>query len=191
MTVNPFDDLMLMLDTPVFVLTAQVDGKPAGCPVAFATQTSVQPPSFMVGFPLDHPMNEVGVTAEYMAVQVLPQRCKVLAELFIRHNADGSAAFAHCAWRGGPGELPILDDAAGWFVGRIASRSAVGDHAAYLLEPVAAWASEAVEDLLYLSDLDEDIGNGRNQEEQQQRLYQAGRPAATDRTAMRFTLDVP
>lgn len=38
-----FDELMGMLDHPVFVVTTQADGHPAGCLVSFATQTSVQP----------------------------------------------------------------------------------------------------------------------------------------------------
>ncbi|CNL17865.1 oxidoreductase [Mycobacterium tuberculosis] len=50
----------------------------------------------------------------------------------------------------------MLDDAIAWFVGRIVSRFDVGDHVAYLLEPVATWVPESADedDPLYLSDVD-------------------------------------
>jgi len=45
---EPFDQLMAMLDYPVFVVTTQADGQPSGCRVSFATQISVRPPRFLV-----------------------------------------------------------------------------------------------------------------------------------------------
>lgn len=71
-----------MLDHPVFVVTTQADGHPAGCLVSFATQTSVQPPSFMVGLPRSTGTSEVASRSEHLAVHVLSQRQHVLAELF-------------------------------------------------------------------------------------------------------------
>lgn len=185
---EPFDDLMSMLDSPVFVVTTQADGQPSGCLVAFATQTSVQPPSFMVGLPQHSPTHQVGCRSEFVAVHVLPRHKQVLAELFARQG-EGADAFARCSWRGGPAGMPILDDAAAWFVARTLSRSEVGDHVAYLLEPVAAWAPEGAEELLYLSDLDDDdLDPGQ---EAPQGLYEGKRADAAGRYGMRFTLDVP
>lgn len=183
-----FDDMMAMLDTPVFVVTTQVDGHPSGCLVAFGTQTSVQPPSFMVGLPLADPIHEVASKSDSLAVHVLPRGRHVLAELFGRHPDQPEDPFAHCAWRGGPLGMPILDDAAAWFVGRTLSRSEVADHVAYLLEPVAVWAPQGPEELLYLSDLD-DIDPG--QEAPPPRLYNGDRAEAARKYGMRFTLDVP
>ncbi|OBI74768.1 flavin reductase family protein [Mycobacterium asiaticum] len=180
--------MMAMLDTPVFVVTTQIDGHPSGCLVAFGTQTSVQPPSFMVGLPLDDPIHQVASKSDSLAVHVLPRGRHVLAELFGRHPDHQADPFAHCAWRGGPLGMPILDDAAAWFVGRTLSRSEVADHVAYLLEPVAVWAPEGSEELLYLSDLD-DIGPG--QEAPPPRLYNGDRAEAARKYGMRFTLDVP
>ena len=185
---EPFDGLMSMLDSPVFVVTTQADGQPSGCVVAFATQTSVQPPSFMLGMPWESRTHQVASRSEYLAVHVLPRRQQALAELFGRQTVDGADTFAHCSWRAGPAGMPILDDAAAWFVARTVSRSEVGDHVAYLLEPVAAWAPEEAEELLYLSDLDGDLDPGQ---EAPQRLYEAKRADATGRYGMRFTLDVP
>jgi hypothetical protein len=51
--------------------------------------------------------------------------------------------------------MPILDEAAAWFVAKALNWSEIGDHVCNLLEPVAAWAPEESEDLLYLSDFDD------------------------------------
>ncbi|MHA7651347.1 flavin reductase family protein [Mycobacterium sp. ML4] len=175
---------MSMLDSPVFVVTTQADGIPSGCLVAFGTQTSVAPPSFMVGLPAHSGANEVGSRAEYVAVHVLPRSRQTLAELF----ANQQDPFALCAWRAGPLGMPILDDAAAWFVGRTVSRSPVGDHVAYLLEPVATWAPENADELLYLSDIEEGYDPGQ---EAPQRLYTGERTQEKPKYGMRFTLDAP
>src|SRR5208337_4053569 len=83
-----FDDLMTMLDYPVFVVTTQVDGQPTGCLVSFATQTSVRPPSFLVSMPRSSHPFATGSQAEYLAVHVLAQRQHVLAELFSSQPGD-------------------------------------------------------------------------------------------------------
>lgn len=182
-----FDDLMTMLDSPVFVVTTQADGEPSGCLVSFATQTSVQPPSFMVGMSRSNHICEVASRSQHLAVHVLSQRQRALAELFGSQTGDELDKFAHCSWRAGPYGMPMLDEAVAWFVGRTASRSDVGDHVCYLLEPVAVWAPECSEELLYLSDLDLDLDPG--QEEPTRRFYAPSE--VTRRYGVRFTLDMP
>lgn len=181
-----------MLDHPVFVVTTQADGHPAGCLVSFATQTSVQPPSFMVGLPRSTGTSEVASRSEHLAVHVLSQRQHVLAELFGSQTEEEVNKFARCSWRPGPCGMPILDDAAAWFIGRTASRSDVGDYVAYLLEPVSVWAPECSEDLLYLSDLDFDVDDIDPGKEASPRFYERERGDETRRYGVvRFTLDVP
>lgn len=185
-----FDELMGMLDHPVFVVTTQADGHPAGCLVSFATQTSVQPPSFMVGLPRSTGTSEVASRSEHLAVHVLSQRQHVLAELFGSQTEEEVNKFARCSWRAGPCGMPILDDAAAWFIGRTASRSDVGDYVAYLLEPVSVWAPECSEDLLYLSDLDFDVDDIDPGKEASPRFYERERGDETRRYGVvRFTLD--
>jgi hypothetical protein len=48
-----------------------------------------------------------------------------------------------CKWHRGAHGMPLLDDAAGWFVGEIIERFDVGDHQALLLAPVAVGAAAA------------------------------------------------
>lgn len=156
MTHDAFYDLMAMLDSPALAVTTQADGRPAGCLVGFATQTSVQPPSFMIGLARGSETAEVAARSEYLAVHVLPQGQQPLAEL-LGGPASGADKFSRCSWRAGLCGMPILDESAAWFVGRTVSRSDVGDYVAYLLEPVSAWAPENPQELLYRFDLDFDI----------------------------------
>lgn len=186
---DAFDDFLTMLDGPVYVVTTAADGQPSGCLVTSASQTSVQPPSFMVGFHHANPTAEVAGRSEFVAVHVLPRHAKLLAELFAKEADEDK--FQRCAWRAGPFGMPILDDAIGWFVGKTASRSPVGDHIAYLVEPVSVWASDTPEELLYLSDVDDFIDDDDGGHLDPQRLYNAQPRAATGRYGMRFTLDVP
>jgi len=180
-----FDDVMAMLDVPVFVVTTQADGHPSGCLVSFATQTSVQPPSFMVVIPRDVDTREVAHQAGYLAVHVLAQHQVSLAELFDRRTEDEADKFGRSSWRAGPHGMPILDEAIAWFVGRTAHWIDIGDHVAYIVEPVAGWAGESDEDVLYLSDLG-DLGPGHEAPEK----FVLHRPAAEQRKyGVRFTLD--
>jgi flavin reductase (DIM6/NTAB) family NADH-FMN oxidoreductase RutF len=180
-----FDDLMAMLDSPVFVVTTQADGQPSGCLISFATQTSVQPPSFMVVIPRRTGTSDAARRSEHLAVHVLPQRGVALAELFDSEMDDEADKFGRCSWRGGPRGMPILDEAIAWFVGRTAHWIDIGDHVAYIVEPVAGWAQEPYEDVLYLSDLD-DLEPGHEAPER----FVLHKPAAEPRKyGLRFTLD--
>jgi flavin reductase (DIM6/NTAB) family NADH-FMN oxidoreductase RutF len=150
-----FDDLMSMLDYPAFVVTTQAAGVPAGCLVAFATQTSVAPPRFLVGVAKNSHTFAVASRSQHLAVHVLARHHRVLAELFGGQTGHQINKFERCSWRAGPEGMPILDDAIAWFVGRTVNWIDAGDHVAYLLEPVATWVPETLDEPLYLSDIDD------------------------------------
>jgi flavin reductase (DIM6/NTAB) family NADH-FMN oxidoreductase RutF len=184
---DPFDQLMAMLDHPVYVVTTQADGQPSGCLVSFATQISARPPRFLVGIPKSSHNLGVASRFEYLAVHVLSRRGHGLAELFGNGTVDQLDKFRRCSWRAGPRGMPILDDVAAWFVARALNWSDVGDHVCNLLEPVAAWAPESSEDLLYLSDFD-DIEP--DDDEPDARLgHRETRDATRRYGVVRFTLD--
>jgi len=178
---------MAMLDGPVFVVTTQADGQPAGCLISFATQTSMEPPSFMVVLPRSSDACEVAHKAGHLAVHVLAQRHIGLAELFDGETDEQANRFDRCSWRAGPNGMPILDEAIAWFVGRTAHWINIADHVAYIVEPVAGWAPESDEDdVLYLSDLEDDVGPGQEAPER----FVLHKPAAEQRKyGLRFTLD--
>lgn len=182
-----FDDLMAMLDSPVFVVTTQTEGRPSGCLISFATQTSVRPPSFMVVIPRSSGACDAARRSEHLAVHVLARHQVGLAELFDGETDDEADRFAHCSWRAGPNEMPILDEAIAWFVGKTAYWIDIADHVAYIVEPVAGWVPDAYEDVLYLSDLD-DPEPGHEAPER----FVLHKPAAEPRKyGIRFTLDGP
>ncbi len=180
-----FDDLMGMLDYPVFVVTTQADGQPSGCLVSLANQASIEPPIFQVGIPKDSDTFAVASRSQYLVVHVLARHHRVLAELF-GTRGDESNKFLRCRWRAGPQGMPILGDAIAWFVGRTLGQIEMGDHVQYVLEPIATWASDGSDDPLYLSDLD-DIDPGH---EGSHRLFGSAPSDATRRYGVvRFTLD--
>jgi flavin reductase (DIM6/NTAB) family NADH-FMN oxidoreductase RutF len=184
-----FDDLMAMLDYPAFVATTQSAGRPAGCLVGFATQTSVEPARFVVGLAKGSHTLGVASLSQHMAVHVLSRRHHALAELFGSQTGHEINKFDRCSWRAGPQGMPMLDDAIAWFVGRIVDRFDVGDHVAYLLEPVATWAPESADDPLYLSDLD-DLDDDDSGGEPDPAFFR-GQPRVdvTRRYGLRFTID--
>jgi flavin reductase (DIM6/NTAB) family NADH-FMN oxidoreductase RutF len=179
-----FDELMGMLDYPVFVVTAQADGQPSGCLVSFANQASVEPPIFQVGISKSTDTCAVASRSQYLAVHVLARHHRALAELFGGHG-DDSSKFHRSRWRAGPQGMPILDDAIAWFVGRAVGRLEVGDHVQYMLQPVATWAPDCSDDPLYLSDID-DIDPGH---EETHRMFGSAPADPTPRYGLRFTLD--
>jgi len=181
---------MAMLDYPAFVVTTQSAGQPAGCLVGFATQTSVEPPRFLVGVAKGSHTFGVASLSQHLAVHVLARRHRALAELFGSQTGHQINKFDRCSWRAGPQGMPMLDDAIAWFVGRIVDRFDVGDHVAFSLEPVATWAPESSdEDPLYLSDLD-DIDDDDSGGEPDPAFFR-GQPRfdVTRRYGLRFTID--
>ncbi|OBH17742.1 flavin reductase [Mycolicibacter terrae] len=142
-----------MLDYTMFVVTTEANGHPSGCLVGFATQTSLQPPRFLVGVSKRNHTFGVAARSGHLAVHVLSHRDLDLARLFGGQTGDDIDKFEHCSWHRGPAGMPILDDAPAWFVGKTLNRIELGDHLGYLLEPVAGHASQPAGDLLAFSDV--------------------------------------
>lgn len=132
-----FEKLVALLNYPMFVVTTQADGVVAGCLVGFASQASINPPRFLVGLSNKNHTFRVAAGASHLAVHVFDPEHLEVAELFGSMTSDTVNKFDRCAWHRGPERLPILDDAAAWFVGKILERFPLGDHVGHLLEPVA------------------------------------------------------
>jgi flavin reductase (DIM6/NTAB) family NADH-FMN oxidoreductase RutF len=148
-----FDRLVAMLDYTMFVVTTQADGHPSGCLVGFATQTSLRPPRFLAGLSRKNHTFRVAARSEHLAVHVLSRRHIGLAQLFGGQTGDQINKFERCSWHTGPEDMPILDDAVAWFVGKTLNRIDLGDHVGYLLEPVAGDAAESSDDLVSFPDV--------------------------------------
>ena len=149
-----FDDFIDLLDYPMFVVTALAEGNAAGCLVGFATQSSIDPPTFLVGISTVNHTYSVAREAVHLAVHVVGRDHLELAQLFGAETGDSVDKFEHCQWHTGPEGLPILDAARAWFVGRVLRRFEMGDHIGHLLAPIAAGTHPTVPsaDLVSLSD---------------------------------------
>jgi len=134
--IEPFEKLVALLNYPMYVVTTQAHGVPAGCLVGFASQTSIHPPRFLVGLSTKNHTFRVAAEATHLAVHVFDRDHLDIVELFGSQTGDTINKFDRCSWHPGPARMPILDDAAAWFVGKILDRFSLGDHVGHLLAPV-------------------------------------------------------
>lgn len=148
-----FESLVSLLNYPMFIVTTATDQHRAGCLVGFSSQTSINPPRFLVGLSRKNYTLAVAEDATHLAVHVLPREQLPLARLFGGETGDETDKFADCTWHTGPEGMPILDDAESWFVGKITHRFDVGDHVGHLLEPVAGSAPDELGQLITFSDV--------------------------------------
>jgi flavin reductase (DIM6/NTAB) family NADH-FMN oxidoreductase RutF len=140
---DAFNRLVGALDYPMFIVTTARGTQLAGCLVEFATQTSIEPPRFLVCVSRVNHTYAVARQAELLAVHVVPPDGESLAELFGGETGDRVDKFALCDWSPGPGGVPILADCRSWFVGRVEQRFDAGDHVGFLLSPIAATAESS------------------------------------------------
>ena len=148
-----FEKLVSLLDYPMFVVTTRADDESAGCLVGFASQVSIKPPRFLVGLSKRNHTYRVARRTDHLAVHLVARRHCELARLFGGETGDRTDKFARCAWHAGPNGMPILDDAAGWFVGEVLARYDVGDHVGFLLEPIAGNVPDKFEQLVTFADV--------------------------------------
>jgi flavin reductase (DIM6/NTAB) family NADH-FMN oxidoreductase RutF len=150
---SAFDELVGLLNYPMFVVTTRADGELGGCLVGFASQVSISPSRFLAGLSKKNHTFRVAERATHLAVHLLPRQHRDLARLFGSETGDRVNKFDRCEWSNGPEDLPILGGAVGWFAGRILNRFDVGDHVGHLLEPVAGFAPERFDELVTFSDV--------------------------------------
>jgi len=136
--VETFNALMGELDYPMYIVTAAAGGERSGCLVGFATQTSIDPPRFLVCISVKNHTFRVARSADALGVHLVPADAEGLAELFGGQTGDEVDKFARASWHDGPEGVPILERCANWFVGRVLERIDTGDHHSFLLDPVAA-----------------------------------------------------
>jgi flavin reductase (DIM6/NTAB) family NADH-FMN oxidoreductase RutF len=138
-----FHDVAGELDYSMFIVTARSGERRAGCLVGFVTQTSIDPARMLVCISRKNYTLEVARDAPALAVHLVPSRAGGLAELFGGVSGHDADKFARCRWHEGPQGLPILDECANWFVGRVLERlDELGDHVGFLLEPTAVCYGE-------------------------------------------------
>lgn len=138
LSTDEFNAFSSGLRYPVFVVTTTDGTERAGCLVGYSTQTSIDPPRFLVCLSEANHTLRVAAGAELLAVHVLDRSEHPLAELFGGRTGDDGDKFTQCEWSPGPGGVPLLDECPRYLLGRILDRVPLGDHVGHLLEPVAA-----------------------------------------------------
>ena len=107
------------LDYPMFVVTATDGAEHSGCLVGFTTQTSIDPPRFLVCLSEKNHTFRVAQGAQVLAVHWLGGDQHRVAEVFGGETGDQSDKFAHVRWRPGPAGVPVLEDCPAYVVGRV------------------------------------------------------------------------
>ena len=141
-----FDDLLSCFD-PAMTIVTTVSGpgrververaERAGCLVGFQTQSSLDPPRFVVCLSKANHTFRVGLRAKHFAVHFLTDVDLDMAELFGTRSGDRVDKFSDCAWSEAIGGTPLLDRLPNRFVGRrVALLDAGGDHVSLILEPL-------------------------------------------------------
>jgi flavin reductase (DIM6/NTAB) family NADH-FMN oxidoreductase RutF len=139
------------LDYALFIVTAARDDRREGCVIGFATQTSFDPPRFLACLSRENRTYRLALTADALAVHLVPRARRDLAELFGGQTGDDIDKFDRCAWHPGPHGLPILDGCPTWFAGTIEARLDLGDHVGFLLDPFDACFAQGEEILFFQS----------------------------------------
>jgi len=138
-----FDDLMGALDQSMVIVTTVAEDERAGCLVGFHSQSSIDPPQYLLWLSQANHTHDVALRASMFAVHLVPTNRHDLAELFGGRTADdGVDKLARCDWEPGPDGVPLLSGCPDRFVGRpLRWLEAGGDHDGVVLEPVQAQAS--------------------------------------------------
>ena len=117
------------LDYPMFIATVPGDG----CLVGFATQCSIDPPRFLVCLSDKNKTYRLAEGATHMALHVVPEERRDLAELFGGETADEVDKLAQVESTPGRGGVPLLAGCP-YVAGPVLDRFEVGDHVAFVLE---------------------------------------------------------
>ena len=159
-TEKRFQHLVAQLDYPLYVVTAAAGEERDGCVVGFTTQCSIDPPLFLVCLSNKNRTYRIAEEADHLAVHVIPDERRDLAELFGGETADERDKLTQVDWRPGPGGAPLVADLDDWFAGRIVERfDWSGDHVGFVLEPVEAEAGDSEQELSFQEAKDIDPGH--------------------------------
>jgi flavin reductase (DIM6/NTAB) family NADH-FMN oxidoreductase RutF len=153
-----FERLVATLDYPVYVVTTAAGNERSGCLIGFATQCSIDPPRFLACLSKKNHTLPVARRATTLAVHVVEQKNKDLAELFGGETGDEVDKFARVRWHIADG-VPVLEACERWFAGSILEQIDFGDHVGFLLEPIDASQQASSEQLTFQNAKDIEPGH--------------------------------
>ena len=145
---SPFERLVATFDYPLYVVTTALQNRPAGCLIGFATQCSIHPPRFLACISKKNHTLPLARRDTLLAVHVIEEKNKHIAELFGGETGDEVDKFARLSWHFAHG-VPILDGCQRWFAGSILEQIDFGDHVGFLLEPIDTEQNATSEQLTF------------------------------------------
>ena len=143
-----FEQLVATLDYPLYVVTTAFEDQPAGCLIGFATQCSIHPPRFLACISKKNHTFQLALRAVTLAVHIVEEKGKDIAELFGAETGDEVDKFSRVAWHFAHG-VPILDACERWFAGSVLEQIDLGDHVGFLLEPIDTGQHASSEQLTF------------------------------------------
>ena len=125
------------LDPALIVVTTTDGTERAGCLVGFHTQCSIGPDRYAVWLSKANHTYRVVLFAGHLAVHLLGEDDRDVAELFGTTTGDDVDKFERCAWTPGPGGVPLLDRLPNRLIGRRVSLydENDSDHVCVMLAP--------------------------------------------------------
>ena len=145
---SPFERLVATLDYPLYVVTTALQDQPTGCLIGFATQCSIHPPRFLACISKKNHTLLLARRAACVAVHIIEEQDKNIAELFGGETGDEVDKFARVSWHWAHG-VPILDSCQRWFAGSVLQQIDLGDHLGFLLEPIDTEQSATSQQLTF------------------------------------------
>ena len=155
---SPFARLATHLDYPLYVVTTAVGSERSGCLIGFATQCSIHPPRFLACLSKKNHTYRLALRAAVLAVHVVEEGHKEIADLFGGETGDEIDKFARVPWRELHG-VPVLDACERWFAGRVRERIDLGDHVGFVLDPIDFETDEATSQLTFQQARDIEAGH--------------------------------
>jgi flavin reductase (DIM6/NTAB) family NADH-FMN oxidoreductase RutF len=129
------------VDFPYYVVTVRSpDSEMAGCLAGFVTQSSVEPPNFLVCISKENHTFGIACRSTSMGLHLLGDAQADVARLFGEETGDRVDKFASCDWRLGSTGAPMLVDSAVSMEGHVIGHFSTGDHEAFLMRGVRAVA---------------------------------------------------
>lgn len=136
-TAQAFRDIVGDLTYPMLIVTASDGHDRSGCLVGFSSQSSIDPPRYVVWISKKNHTYGVARRADVLTVHFPSKHQHDLAELFGSRTGDELDKFASIASHVGPHGAVVVDEVARWFVGRITATLDGGDHVGFELLPIA------------------------------------------------------
>lgn len=144
-----FTKLVSQLDYSLLIVTAAHGKERDGCLVGFATQVSIHPARFLTCLSVKNRTYRIAAQAKTLVVHPVPDDAEDLAVLFGGETGDEVDKLSRCRWEPGPDGAPVLSDLDSWFAGRVLGHIPFGDHVGFVLEPIDARMSQALDTLTF------------------------------------------